>query len=293
MKDKIILILTVVVTFLLNTVCFSFFHDWWLWGDFNFIIFVVGLLYTPVIVLSLFGVALSGAKRLCGKQGIALAWFSVWLAAVELVVQYVGFYICGVKFGWLITELWGIYYDLVALEALLIIGIILLVSLVVLYVLCRKEGRLHPAVNPSLRFVSAVGLVVMAAYGVAFCLQMFCISLSAQDITDWFVGKVLAALVLFGLLPAAIIMVSLVANRLNRKIKFLSEGFAQVALFIANLLYLRFFYYSWNDIIWDESYVSDLQFPAAWYFMLSVDLIWAVIILIHFIIHIMKNRKTV
>ena len=289
MKEKLILVGTTALTFLLNILCYSLFQDN-IWNTPHPGIFLAGLLYTPVIILVFFVVALLAVKRLCSKKGISLARFAVALSALELVVHYVGFYICGKEFGWLISELWGIYYDLIVVEALLIIGIILFVSLVVLYTLCRAEGCLHPAVNPSLRFILTVGLVVAAAYGVAFCLMMFCIALLAQDIIQWFAGKILAYLVLFILVPGNCIAVSLLAKRLINKFSFLKEQFASLAILCANLLYPGCFYYSWNNMIWDEIYGLPLNMPAMWQVLLAVQAVWSIVLMIKLIYTVISNK---
>ena len=290
MKDKLILVGAAFATFLLNTLCYSLFHDA-LWNGSHPIVFVLGLLYTPIIVVSIFLSALFTVKRICGKRGISLAWFAVGLSALELVVQAVGFYICGNHFGWLIWELWGIYYDLVAVEALLIIVTIFFVSLVVLYSLCRNKGRLHPAVNIVIRFVCGMGMVVVAAYCVAYCLMMFSISLWAQDVTKWLVGKLLAGLVLYFLLPGNIMAVSIAANRLNCKFSFLKEGLAQIAILFANMLYLCCFHYSWKNMIWNEIYGVGLNLPVVWQVLLVADLIWAVILFFKLIIQLLKTGR--
>lgn len=290
MKDKLILVGAAIGTFLLNTLCYCFFRDA-IWYSSHLGIFVLGVLYSPIIIVSIFWGALFATKRICGKSGISLAWFAVGLSALELVVQAVGFYICGNQLDGLFGSYGGFYYDLIAVWTLLIIGIIFLVSLVVLYSLCRTEGRLHPAVHIAIRFVCGMGMVVVAAYCVAYCLMMFCISLWAQDVTEWLIGKLLAGLVLYILLPGNIMAVSIATIRLNRRFLFLKEGLAQIAIVLANLLYLCCFHYSWKNTIWDDYYALELNLPLMWHVLLVADLMWTVILFIKLVIYFLRTGR--
>lgn len=288
MKDKILIIVISFVTFSLSIICYAI-CDYFVYGDVGnsigagiIILFfmILGLLCPLIVIIGLFGAALFIARKWCGKTEIELAKFGTWLASIELVIHFIGFYECGIRFGWLISALWGIYFDLIFIETLLIIAVLLLVELVKLYVLYRRQGRLHPAVNIVLKMFGGMAAVVLGAYYAGVLVVMFCNMLWAQGVTDWIWGKGFGILVLGLLLPAVIVVVSLAADYINKKKAFLKEEQAQIVLLISNFIYLRFFYYSWDSIILESEFGAGMHFPIIWNIMLVVDMIWGIVLLI-------------